>query len=279
VINPSSAGPATVPVTTTSDLTAATTPVTITPAQSVTGLTVTPSATGAGLQSNWTFAFHSSSTGAFGAFDGYVTLTLPPGTTFGSFNSGRVVDNTIGQEVDNCSVTSGTTVKCSAAFSSNNVHAGDSFSVILGGLTNTLTTGPVPVSLSTSSDTKKATTSVTITGVTCAKVSGKLSGKISFKKCTPKSPTNKSAKGPGASLTSSGTLKWKKSGQTTVISASAAASSGQGGCKHGSTERDVTGSVTGGTSTYTKTGDYVSLRLCVSGSGSVSLVKGSKALM
>jgi hypothetical protein len=278
VINPSAAGSATVAVTTTSDLTSATTPVTITPAQSVTGLTVTPSSAGAGLTSNWTFAFHSSSTGAFGAYDGYVTLNLPAGTTFGSFTGGRVVDNTIGQEVDNCSIT-GTTVKCLAAFSSNNVHAGDSFSVILNGVTNTLTTGPVPVSLSTSSDTKKATTSVTITGVTCAKVSGKLAGSISFKKCTPKSPTNKSAKGPGASLTSSGTLTWKKSHQTTVISASAPASSGQGGCKHGSTERDVTGSVTGGTSTYTKSGDYVSARLCVSGSGSVSLVKGTKALM
>jgi hypothetical protein len=171
---------------------------------------------------------------------------------------------------------SGTKVSCKVYFPPGSA-AGDAFTVVLDGVTNTLTTGPTTVSVATSVDTKVATAPVTITGVTCAKVSGKLTGAISLKKCTPKSPTNKSAKGPGASLTSSGTLTWKKSHQTTVVSASAS-SAGQGGCKNGSTEHDVTGSVTGGTSTYTHSGDYVYLRLCVAGSGAVSLVKGTKAL-
>ncbi|HXQ61686.1 MAG TPA: hypothetical protein VN796_05085 [Acidimicrobiales bacterium] len=277
VVNPSTTGPATVSVSTTSDLTSSTAPLTITPAQSVTGLTVSPSSTEAGVQANWTFGFTSSSTGAFAPFIGHVLLTLPPGTTFGHFTGGVLTDTTAGGATYNCTVVSGTTVSCLVYFSTT-VAAGDTFSVVLDGVTNTLTTGPTTVSVSTSVDTKAKTAPVTITGVTCAKVSGKLSGSISVKKCTPKSATNKSAKGPGASLTSSGTVTWKKSNQTTVIAASTSSSLGQGGCKHGSIERDVTGSVTGGTSTYTHSGDYVDLRLCQTGAGAISLVKGTKAL-
>jgi hypothetical protein len=277
VINPPTAGSDTVAVSTTSDLTSTTAPVTITPARSVTGLTVTPSSTEAGVQANWTFGFTASSTGAIAPYIGNITLTLPPGTTFGSFTGGWVTDPTADEATYNCSVVSGTTVSCKTYFPGGS-SGGDAFTVVLDGVTNTLTTGPTTVSVSTSSDTKAATAPVTITGVTCGKVSGKLTGTISLKKCTPKSPTNKSAKGPGASLTSSGTLTWKKSHQTTEISASTSAPAGQGGCKNGSTERDVTGSVTGGSSTYTHSGDYVYLRLCQAGSGAVSLVKGTKAL-
>ena len=228
------------------------------------------------MTTNWSFGFTASSTGAFAPYVGHVRLTLPPGTTFGSFTGGWLTDTTATIATYNCSVVGGTTVSCLVYFPPGSA-AGDVFTVVLDGVTNTLATGPTTVSVSTSVDTKAKTAPVTITGVTCAKVSGKLTGEISLKKCTPKSPTNKSAKGSGASLTSSGTLAWKKSRQTTEISASAS-SVGQGGCKTGSTERDVTGSVTGGTSTYTHSGDYVYLRTCVSGSGAVSLVKGTKAL-
>ena len=277
VVNPPTAGPTTVSVSTTSDLTSSTGPLTITPAQSVSGLTVTPSSTEAGVTTNWSFAFSASSTGAFAAYIGKVSLTLPTGTTFGSFSGGWLTDTTTNEATDNCSVATGTTVSCLVYFPPGS-SAGDAFTVVLDGVTNTLTTGPTAVSVSTTVDTKAKTAPVTITGVTCAKVSGKLTGSISLKKCTPKSATNKSAKGPGATLTSSGTLTWKKSKQTTAVSATAS-SAGQGGCKAGSTERDVTGSVTGGTSMYTHSGDYVDLRLCVSGSGAVSLVKGTKALL
>ena len=142
-------------------------------------------------------------------------LTLPSGTTFGSFTGGWLTDTTTNEATYNCSVASGTTVSCLVYFPPGSA-AGDAFTVVLDGVTNTLTTGPTTVSVSTTVDTKAKTAPVTITGVTCGKVSGKLTGSISLKKCTPKSPTNKSAKGPGASLTSSGTLTWKKSQQTTA---------------------------------------------------------------
>jgi len=276
VVNTSTTGPTTVSVSTTSDLPSSTGPLTITPAQSVSGLTVTPSSTEAGVTTNWSFGFTASSTGAFAPYIGHVMLTLPPGTTFGSFSGGWLTDTTANIATYNCSVASGTTVSCLVYFPPGSA-AGDAFTVVLDGVTNPLTTGPTTVSVVTTVDTKAKTAPVTITGVTCAKVSGKLTGNISLKKCIPKSPTNKSAKGAGASLTASGTLTWKKSHQTTMVSASAS-SVGQGGCKNGSTERDVTGSVTGGTSTYTHSGDYVYVRLCVAGSGAVSLVKGTKAL-
>jgi hypothetical protein len=277
VVNPPTTGSTTVAVSTTSDLPSSTGPLTITPAQSVSGLTVTPSSTEAGVTTNWSFGFTASSTGAFAPYIGHVMLSLPPGTTFGAFSGGWLTDTTANIATYNCSVASGTTVSCLVYFPPGSA-AGDAFTVVLDGVTNPLTTGPTTVSVATTVDTKAKTAPVTITGVTCAKVSGKLTGTIALKKCTPKSPTNKSAKGPGASLTSSGTLTWKKSHQTTEISASASAPSGQGGCKQGSTERDVTGSVTGGSSTYTHSGDYVYLRLCLTGSGAVSLVKGTKAL-
>jgi hypothetical protein len=78
-------------------------------------------------------------------------------------------------------------------------------------------------------------------------------------------------------LTSGGTFKWSKSNQTTVIS-STVSSPGRGSCKTGDIERVVSGQVTGGNSTYTHLGDLVSLRMCQSGSGALSLVKGTKAI-
>ena len=55
-------------------------------------------------------------------------------------------------------------------------------------------------------------------------------------------------------------------------------SPGQGSCKKGSKEEDATGSVTGGTSTYTKAGNPVAIRACFTQQGgTLSLVKGSKA--
>jgi len=52
-------------------------------------------------------------------------------------------------------------------------------------------------------------------------------------------------------------------------------SPGQGACAAGSTEEDISGNVTGGTSTYTAVGDVVSAQICVSSSGKLSLVKGT----
>jgi hypothetical protein len=276
--NPSTTGSGTVSVSTTSDLVATTTSVTITSAQSVHGLSATPASTAAGVLTNWTFGFTSSSTGQLAPWGATVTLTLPTGTSLGSFTGGLVTDTTNGAEFANCSVVSGTTVSCFVSYNQT-LNAGDAFSVTLDGVTNPTTTGPATVSVSTSADTKLATTSVTITGVVCSKLSGKASGKITIKKCTPKSAANKLASGSGSSLFSGGTLTWKKSHQSTVIGTSATTPSGHGAGKSGSTERDITGSVSGGSSTYTHSGDYVSLRVCQSSSGALSLVKGTRALL
>ena len=114
--------------------------------------------------------------------------------------------------------------------------------------------------------------------VTCKTLTGTVAGNVTFSKCTPKSKTNKSASAPSASLEgeTGGTLTWTKSGQTTVIKVSTK-SPGQGGCSTGSTEYDATGTVTGGTSTYTHVGDVVSARLCLSASDTLTLVKKTTA--
>jgi hypothetical protein len=111
-------------------------------------------------------------------------------------------------------------------------------------------------------------------GVTCKKLTGTISGNITISKCTPKSKTNKSASAPALSLASGGTLTWSKSAQTTTVNLSTS-NPGQGACKKGSSEYDVTGTVTGGTSTYTQSGDAVSGKACLASSGSLSLVKGT----
>lgn len=108
--------------------------------------------------------------------------------------------------------------------------------------------------------------------VQCAKLSGTLTGAISISKCTPASASIKSAS--SASL-AKGTLTWSASGQTTVANLNPLVSRGQGGCSKKSTEQDLYGSVTGGTSTYTAPGAPIAARICVATSGKVSLVKGT----
>ncbi len=114
-------------------------------------------------------------------------------------------------------------------------------------------------------------TGACVASVQCAKLTGKASGTMTISKCTPKLAANRSA----TSAASGSTLTWKGSGQTTVESLNATSSPGQGGCPAGSVEQDISGSVTGGTSTYTAVGDAVAAQTCVSGSGALSLVKGT----
>ena len=77
-----------------------------------------------------------------------------------------------------------------------------------------------------------------------------------------------------ALATGKGTLTWLPSKKTTIVSGSVA-SKGQGGCAIGSTEYDLSGTVTGGTATYTKKGDTVKGRACLSATGALSLVPGT----
>jgi hypothetical protein len=118
----------------------------------------------AGAITTWTIGFTTSSSGDLeGTAGSTITVTLPAGTSMGSFTGGDVADSTTDQTVGSrCTVTGGTTVSC-AIYDGASIRAGDVVSVSLNGVTNLTTTGPVTVSVSTSSDTKSATASTTIT--------------------------------------------------------------------------------------------------------------------
>jgi hypothetical protein len=111
-------------------------------------------------------------------------------------------------------------------------------------------------------------------GVACKKLSGPISGNFTVSKCTPKNSKNKKATGASSALaTGSGSITWSPSHGTTTISISVNQSGTS--CPKGSSEYVVTGSVTGGSSTYTSKNDPVSAEACASASGKLSLVKGT----
>jgi hypothetical protein len=114
-----------------------------------------------------------------------------------------------------------------------------------------------------------------ISHVTCKKLTGTVSTKITVSLCSPLSATNKTASAPTSSLASGGgTLKWAPSGKTTIFKGTVTNPT-PGACPAGSTEHDLLGKVTGGTSTYTRVGDVVKGRACLSATGSLSLVPGT----
>jgi hypothetical protein len=115
--------------------------------------------------------------------------------------------------------------------------------------------------------------------VSCKKVTGSISGTITMKSCTPKDKNNKSLSGIATQLATGGTLTWSPSNGTTIVGNINTTSPGQGGCKNGSTEYDTTGTVTGGTSTYTHVNDTLTSRTCVTSKGKLSLVKGTVATL
>ena len=108
---------------------------------------------------------------------------------------------------------------------------------------------------------------------TCHKLSGTVAGSFTVASCSPINANYKTASAKSSSLASgSGTLTWAPSKKTTKISGKIT-SPGRGGCAVGSTEEDFAGKVVaGGTSTYTRTGDIVHGRVCLSATGSLTLV-------
>ena len=115
--------------------------------------------------------------------------------------------------------------------------------------------------------------------VTCTKVSGSSTGTIVVSKCSPKAKTNKSGSFTGTSWApgGSGTLLWRTSAQSSMFALADFGQLGQGACKVKSTEEILSGTVTGGTSTYTRTGDPFAFHICVTKHHKVSLVKGTTA--
>ena len=112
-----------------------------------------------------------------------------------------------------------------------------------------------------------------VTHATCKKATGTITGNITVGSCIPFNAQYKTASAKATSLQSGGTLKWSPSLKTTVFTGKAT-SKGQGGCAIGSTEYDFLGTVTGGTATYTRKGDTVKGRACLTGT-SISLVPGT----
>jgi len=130
---------------------------------------------------------------------------------------------------------------------------------------------PVGVATVTLAPAANATSSIT-----CAKLGGSISGTITIKKCSPKNKLYKSLSGTATLLAGGGALTWAPGGQTTIVSAPSTTSPGQGACKKGNAEYISTGTVTGGTSTYTHVGDTFHSETCVATKGGkISLLKGT----
>ena len=163
VTNPTTTGSVTTSVSTSSDTQPASKSVTLTAAQAVSNLSVSPSSTAAGATTNWTIGFTTSSTGALGYPGAFVTVVLPAGSSFGSFEGGTLTDTTTGNGLSSdCYSTTGTTLECDFN-DGNSANAGDVLSLVLTDLTNPTSTGSATTTVSTSSDTQSASKSVTIT--------------------------------------------------------------------------------------------------------------------
>jgi hypothetical protein len=113
--------------------------------------------------------------------------------------------------------------------------------------------------------------------VTCTALTGTTTGTVTVSKCTPASSTNKTVTGTSIKLATGGTLTWAPSKQTTIVGKPKLTLGGKA-CPKGSSEEIATGSVTGGTSKYTKKGDVFSASVCLSGT-KVSILKNSKVLL
>ena len=128
----------------------------------------------------------------------------------------------------------------------------------------TVTALAVPTSIA--AVTLTAGPAAAASSIQCAKLGGNITGTIVIAKCSPKNKLYKTLSGTASLLAGGGPLTWSPGGQTTIVSAPTTTSPGQGSCPKKWTEYDSTGTVTGGTSTYTHAGDTFSSRACVKGS-------------
>jgi hypothetical protein len=114
--------------------------------------------------------------------------------------------------------------------------------------------------------------------MTCADLSGKLTTTITFTGCTPsKKGAYATATGAGFALTGGTTrLKWHSSKETTTIALGGLAP-GTNACSGGALEYKVNGQVASATAPPTPALTKVSFKICVAGSGAVSLLRGTTA--
>jgi hypothetical protein len=107
--------------------------------------------------------------------------------------------------------------------------------------------------------------------VSCSKISGNIATTATLKGCG--GGLGKGTAPASAFASGSGTITWKGKGKGTTDISVTPTVVGQGGCKNGSTEVDVAGSVTADTSGKVTVGDPVSARVCFDSNGKLSLVK------
>ena len=163
VTNPTATGSANTTVSTSADTKTVTKAVTFTSTQHVSNVSVVPASTAVSATTDWTIGFTTSSTGALPYPGSSVTLVLPAGTTFGSFDGGSVTDTTTGNSLGgDCENTSGTTVTCNLN-GGNTASAGDVLAVALEDVTNPTATGSANTTVSTSADTLPASAAFTVT--------------------------------------------------------------------------------------------------------------------
>lgn len=106
----------------------------------------------------------------------------------------------------------------------------------------------------------------------CTNLSGNVVGALTFKGCG--GGLGKGTASGSLFPAGGGTITWKGTHKgTTTLGNVTFASPGQGGCKTGSVEQDVTGTVTANTSRAHILGTTMSGRVCVDGAGNQSLVK------
>jgi hypothetical protein len=120
-----------------------------------------------------------------------------------------------------------------------------------------------------------ATSSVTCTGLT-----GTITSTVTVSKCKPSGGKGyKSATGSAASLASGGKLTWKSSKATTTVGDTKASTVSPNECGAAGTEYAFTGKVTAASTKGTgipKKGDAVKADACVSSTGAITLLPGTK---
>jgi hypothetical protein len=136
-----------------------------------------------------------------------------------------------------------------------------------------------PASLIAVGGSTVAGAAATPKSLVCTTLSGSASGTVKISGCAVPAADKKtyaSASGKSASLAKGGTVTWSTSKKTTIFKVTVKASTG---CPSGSTTEIATGSVTGGTAAtaVTSKGQKVSLTVCVTKAGALSLKKGTKA--
>jgi hypothetical protein len=111
-------------------------------------------------------------------------------------------------------------------------------------------------------------------GIACKQLTGSIAGNITFKKCTGNTG-GASMPLPASQLTKGGTVTWKNTKTTTITLAVVAGDASK--CKAGSAEYEANGKTKSDTTGSAKIKGKVHASVCVAGSGTVSLVKGTLA--